>query len=335
MGDHMRKSVKLIVIGIFVFSALANILFAYQFNARDGETRVKPVSNEKYIYIAATNKSQQVEIEKEGLNAFRNQFHVNADILAPDEFDVVAQTQLLLDAIEQKPDGIIIYGAALSLTPYVNKAIDAGIPTITVGSDLPDSKRLAYVGPDWHEVGVKQAETVIELINESGTVAMLGRVGSDSTDQAFSGFEETMEKYEDVYVLEGFDDMGTIEEASRLTKKLVKEYDIKAIAGFDSNSVLGIAQALKELEMEKKIKVVGVDITPDNLKLVEEGIVEKLIGQKEELMTYYGFNLLYDINHSKLSITTDDPKNSVTNIPKKINTGLIEIDKLNVKDFLK
>ncbi|HYE10017.1 MAG TPA: hypothetical protein VEF53_07550, partial [Patescibacteria group bacterium] len=72
----MSKRVKFIVIGIFVFSAIANILFAYQFNARDGEAGVKPVSNEKYIYIAATNKSQQVEIEKEGLNAFRNQFHV-------------------------------------------------------------------------------------------------------------------------------------------------------------------------------------------------------------------------------------------------------------------
>jgi len=331
----MSKSVKIIIIGIFVISVIANLLFAYRFSAKAGETIFKPVGSEKYIYIAATNKSQQVEIEKEGLNAFRNEFHVSANIFAPDEFDAVAQTQLLLEAIEEKPDGIIIYGAALSLTPYVNKAIDAGIPTITVGSDLPDSKRLAYVGPDWHEVGVKQAETVIELIDESGTVAMLGRVGSDSTDQAFGGFEETMEKYEDVYVLEGFDDMGTIEEAARLTKKLVQEYDIKAIAGFDSNSGLGIAKALKELGMDKKIKVVCVGITPDHLKLVEEGIVEKLTGQKGELMTYYGFNLLYDINHSKLSITTDDPKNSVTNIPKKINTGLIEIDKLNVKDFLK
>lgn len=329
----MSKSVKLIVIGIFVISVIANIIIAGRFHAKDGEPRVTPVGNEKYIYIAATSKSRQAENEKEGLNAFRNEFRVNATIFAPDEFDVVVQTQLLLEAIKEKPNGIIIYGAALSLTPYVNQAIDAGIPTITVGSDLPDSKRLAYVGPDWYEVGVKQAEAVVELINKSGTVAMLGRVGSDSTDQAFRGFEEAMEKYEDVYVLEGFDDMGTVEEASRLTKKLVKEYDIKAIAGFDPNSGLGITKALKELEMEEKIKVVGVGITPDNLKLVEEGTVEKLIGQKAELMTYYGFNLLYDMNHSKLSITTDDPKNSITNIPKKINTGLIEINKLNVKDF--
>lgn len=330
----MYKKVKLIIICIFVVSFIVNIFFIWRFNTETGEIRIKPVSDERYIYLSAVNKGQQAEGEKEGLEAFRKQFNVDAYIVAPEEFDTVSQTQLLLEAIDKKPYGIIIFGSALNLTPYVNKAIDEGIPTITVGSDLPDSKRLAYVGPNWHEVGVKQAETVAKLIKDSGTVAMLGMVGSDSTDKAFAGFQETMEKYENIYVLEGFDDMGTIEEAARLTKKLVKEYDIKSIVGFDSNSGLGIAQALKELGLDKEIIVVCEGITPGHLKLLEDGTVQKLIGHKNEIMTYYGLNLLYDINHSGLSVTMNDKNNSITNIPKKIYTDLVEIDQANLSKFL-
>ncbi len=331
----INRRVKILLIGFLVLSMIMNVYFISQFKKTGDDIGFILFDGEEYVYIASGHKGQYTKMEKEGIEAFKHDFNVKAYALAPEKFDIVAQTKLLIEAQDNTPDGIVIYGSALSLTPYVNQAAEAGIPIVTVGSDLPDSKRLAYIGPDWYDIGVNQAEAIAGLIQQEGTVAMLGMVGSDSSDKAFSGFQDTMAVYEDIYVLGGYDDMGTIKEAERVTKKLVQEYDIDAIAGFDTNSGLGIVQALKELGLEDQIKVVCVGMTTDHLKLVKSGLVQKLIGQKYDLMVYYGLDLLYDYNHSGLNVTKNDRTNDVTNIPNKINTGIIEIDKTNIDDFFK
>ncbi len=330
----MKYKVLIIILaGLLLVSLIINAVIIWGGDSSK-QIGIIPNTDERYVYIAAYDDKALTQADNEGLQEFAKEYGVSVEMVAPSQFDTVEQARLLLEVIDSKPDGILISGWDSSLTPYVNNAVDAGIPTITVETDLPNSKRLSYVGTDWYDLGRRQADALASMIGESGTVAMLGLVGANSTDSGFAGFSDRMSQYENVYVLEGFDDMGTVEEAVRITKQMLQDYDIKGIAGFDTNSGIGIAQAVKELGLQEQVKVTCVDMTPAHLKLLKEGSVQKLFGQKRELFTYFGCKLLYDVNHNDLTITKEDGSNGVTNIPKKVGTGLIEVDAGNMDEFL-
>ena len=286
---------------------------------------------EEYVYVAVfKNDPLIINHDLKGLEKFGEDYGVNVRIAAPESYDIDEQKRILLDVIAQKPDGLMVCGTDLSFTPYVDKAIEAGIPTITVDADLPDSKRLAFIGSDFFDVGIRQAETMVKLIGGKGTVAMMG-INGINMQQAYDGFRSVMENYSDVIVLNQIDDESNPEKSKQIALDLIDKYpDIAGIAGFDSNSGPGVAQALEELGLKGKVKVTCVDIASPHIEILKEGAVQKLIGQKRELFTYYGGVVLYNLNHSKIDITGNDAVNGTTNIPVQMDTGLIEVDASNV-----
>lgn len=63
------------------------------------------------------------------------------------------------------------------LTPTIKKAMDAGIPVVTVDADLPDSGRIAFVGTGNVEAGITGGEKMKELLGDSGKVAIMYNPG--------------------------------------------------------------------------------------------------------------------------------------------------------------
>ena len=49
------------------------------------------------------------------------------------------------------------------------------MPVVCVDADVPGSKRLAFIGTDWYDLGVRQGEAMVRALRgRAGTVAMLG-----------------------------------------------------------------------------------------------------------------------------------------------------------------
>jgi len=291
--------------------------------------------NEEYVYVAVFKNDPMIITQDEvGLKAFADEYNVKATLTAPEKYDAPAVAKILDEVIAGKPAGIMVCGSDKIYIPYIDKAIDMGIPVITVDADVPESKRLAFVGSDWYKIGSKQAEAMVKLIGGKGIVAMLGMVGSDNMQRGFEGFRNVMKNYSDVVVLNEFDDMTNPKEAARITENLLNQYpDIAGIAAFDSNSAPGIVETLKTKGLIGKVKVTSVDIAPIHLQLLKDGSVQKLVGQKRELFTYYGGKILYDLNHSALKLAKQDREQGITNIPASVDTGLVELDAGNVDAF--
>ena len=335
----LRKLILIIFIMLLGFSLVLNIYNGFLWGKNDEAALEKePVSSktEEYIYVAVFKNDPMIDNQDmKGMNQFAEDYDVNVQIMAPDKYDIEEQKRLLIEAIEKKPDGIMVCGTDPSLVEDIDMAIDAGIPVITVDADLPDSKRLAFVGSDFYDVGVLQAEAMVKLIGGKGTVAMIGMAGLVNMEDAYKGFRSVMENYSDIVVLDEFNDESNPEIAEAITKSIIEDHpNIAGISGFDSNSGPGIAKALEELGLAGKIKVTCVDIAPPHLAILKSGAVQKLIGQKRELFTYYGLKLLYDLNHSDLKITDNDLHNKITIIPSSVDTGLIEVDQANIDDIL-
>ena len=332
----MRKNklfIPFLISVILVF--ILTVLLIMPSLSQESESRSPTFEGrEEYIWVATMTGHHM--FQNNDILAFRKfgaDKHVTATIMGPEEYDIPGQIQALNEAIERKPAGILVLGMEQSLAPSIDEAIRRGIPVITVDSDVSSSDRIAYVGSDWYEIGVTQAEAMVKLIGGKGKVAIMGIGGADTTDAAFKGYHSVIDNYPDITIVGEYDDMASYDEAERITRNIVATYpDIAGISGFNSNSAIGIANGLKDFSGEQDIKVTAMDIEPDNLALVEDGQVDVIIGQKRAVFTYYAASLLYDINHSTLKI--NDLEDGVTSvIPDTISTGVITVTKDNLYTY--
>ncbi len=77
------------------------------------------------------------------------QLGMKIDYMGPIRINPSEQTNLLEKSIAAKPDAILVQGIKdQQYDRLISKAIDQGIPVITVDADEPESRRLAYVGTD-------------------------------------------------------------------------------------------------------------------------------------------------------------------------------------------
>ncbi|MFD0693208.1 sugar ABC transporter substrate-binding protein [Paenibacillus sp. GCM10027628] len=125
-------------------------------------------------------------------------------VKAPDEANVEQQIRMMENLIKQHVDGIAISPVdADALTPYINKAVQAGIRVVCFDNDAPKSKRLAYIGIDNYETGRKLAAQLANDLGGQGMViAETGQYGFTSIQQRMAGFKDYLSRLPDIQLLE-------------------------------------------------------------------------------------------------------------------------------------
>jgi ABC-type sugar transport system substrate-binding protein len=223
-----------------------------------------------------------------------------------------------------------------ALVPPINAAIAAGIPVVCVDADVPASKRLSFIGTDWFEIGVRQAEAMVKaLAGRKGKIALLGLVEQEIDQKAFAGFRSIAEKA-GLTCLEPQQDKGNTAEATRVAAGIIQgASDLVGMAGFDSESGPGMAQAIKEAGKTGKILATCVEAEEPHLRFLKEGVLTACVGQKRALFTYIGVRALYDLNHSPIKFTNNDKAAGVVPIAANYNTGTYTVTRETVDFFLK
>lgn len=95
-----------------------------------------------------------------------------------------------------------------------------------------------------------------------------------------------------------------------------------------------ISLSVKEPAKAGRIKITTVDVEPEHLRLVKDGVIDYLVGQIRELFTWLGAQFLFDMRHKTMQLSANDALAGIVPIPKTIITGSVEIDKTNVDIFL-
>ncbi|NIJ53862.1 substrate-binding domain-containing protein [Dyadobacter arcticus] len=293
--------------------------------------------NEEYVMVTtAVSMPMYVNHDQAAFIRWGKANHVKVSILGPSDWDVPAQINTIEEVIGTRPTGLLINGTDPAIAGAINKAVDAGIPTVVYDSDIPNSKRHAFLGTNWYEIGQMQGNEMVKLTSGKGKIAYMGILGLSNMEDGFRGLLDVFKKYPGIEVVGKYDDKANVEEAAKITADLISAHpDLAGLCGFDSNSGPGIALSVKEAGKAGKIKITTVDWEPEHLNLVNEGIIQLLAGQKRELFTWYGAQFLYDMVHKTNKLSTNDSKAGITNLPTTVNTGLIKITKENVGQFLK
>jgi ABC-type sugar transport system substrate-binding protein len=297
-------------------------------------TAVAEEKEEEYVWISALSSFPMFVINDHvGLKQFGEEYGVKVTVAGPVEYDIAGQARTIEEVAARKPAGIMVLGLEPALKGAIDKAVDMGVPVVCIDADVKESKRFAFIGTDWYQVGITHARLMAEHTGGKGKVAAVVLIGPEIYVDCLRGYRETIAKYPDMEYVGEFQSEGNPEVAARVTADILSANpDIAGISGFDG-ATPGIGAALKEAGMGGKVIVTGMNVDPPQIKYLEDGVFHALVGQKRALFTYYGGKLLYDYNHSKVTITPNDPGVGLTNIPARVDTGLFVIDNNNVKAF--
>jgi ribose transport system substrate-binding protein len=291
---------------------------------------------EEYVMVTtAVTMPMYVNHDQATFKRWGREQGVTVSVLGPAEWDVPTQINVIEEVIGTRPAGLLINGTDPALRPVINKAVEAGIPTVVYDSDIPNSKRHAFLGTDWYEIGQMQGREMARLLGGKGKIAYMGILGLTNMEDGFRGLLDALKPYPGITIVGKFDDKANVEEAARITADLLVAHpDLAGLCGFDSNSGPGMALAVKEARRAGRVKITTVDWEPEHLQLVREGVIQMLAGQKRELFIWYGAQFLYDMVHQTNRLSADDAGAGITNVPPAVNTGLLRITKENVNGFI-
>jgi ribose transport system substrate-binding protein len=210
--------------------------------------------------------------------------NVEIEWRAPDTADQLRQKEILESFIMQRVDGIAI--SALNgdfLTDTINRAIDSGIPVVTWDSDAPKSKRYAFYGVDDRQSGRIMGEQAIQLLNGTGTVAVITSIGATNLQNRFDGIREALAKAPGIEIVQVYDiKEDPVRCAEIIATGTRRHPDLGAwlsVGGwpvFTRNAVAAVDPA--------KTKVISFDTVEAAIDLLREGKVQVLLGQK-----YFGW----------------------------------------------
>jgi ABC-type sugar transport system substrate-binding protein len=219
----------------------------------------------------------------------------------------------------------------------VNKCIELGVPTVVDDGDLPDSKRLAYIGTNWTSIGAAQAKAMMAALPDGGKIATMSIINANNMREGVKGFTDYITangggKYE---LVANEDDNGDSAKAAEVTAALLAAHpDIAGFAGFDSESGAGIVRAIQEAGKQPgDIKVTAMEQTPDFFKTAKDGWVQGIVVQNRELFIYYAVKALYDFNHNSLKTSGLAGWDGVP-VPPTIDTGVLLVTKDNAEKVL-
>jgi ribose transport system substrate-binding protein len=295
-------------------------------------------SGEEYVWISPhANLPLYVAHDHPALFNVARELGVQVTIAGPDTVDIPATIAAIEQTAARKPAGIMVSGWDPSaFVAPINMAIESGIPVVTVDVDVPRSKRLAFIGTDWFDLGAKQAEAMIRALKgRRGKVALIGMIEQYIDQQGFAGFRSVAEKA-GLTVLDPQQDKGNSAEAARVAGDILQATpDLVGMAGFDSETGPGIGMALRETGKAGQVIGTTVDAEEQHLRLVKDGILVAAVGQKRELFSHFGVKALFEARHSTVRFTRDDVKAGVVPIPEIFYCGSYTVTRENVDYFLK
>ena len=326
-GKVMRRHGKILAL-VLALCLVSSFCSISTFAAEDH-------SDQLYIEIVANAGVEYFDMHKAGFEAACDYYGVTGEYVGPLGYDM---DQVIADfetSIGKNPAGIICVGWEDAMIPVINKAVDAGIPVVTVDADLPDSERVSFVGTSNFDAGKQCGIALAEQIGGKGKVAILGKSTLSNILDRVDGCKAVWEeKYPDIEFL-GLIESGAESNtaAANIAAVIQANPDIAGIAAVDSEAGAGAIMAVREAGKIGEIKIITFDRGSEILQAIEDGIVTASVVQQTHLMPFYGLNILYNLKNCPVQQTKDDAAAGMPGIPAYIDTGVTLATADNVELF--
>ena len=293
---------------------------------------------ESYVLIAVNVKISYWQTAGAGFSDAARQLGVGYTFAGPDTYNPAGERDELLQAIQTKPAGILISVAdPEAVDGGIYRAIDAGIPVITIDSDAPASKRLFFIGTNNYQAGLIGGKRLVQELKGKGNVVVFTMPSQPNLEERFRGYKDAIQNYPDINIAGVVDIKGDPRIAFDSTNQILsveKKQHIDAFVCLEALSGKEVASVLNSNGIKGK-KIIAMDTDPETLQWIQKGVIAATISQKPYTMAYLGLKMLDQLHHSSVkSLDSDWTHDNFAPIPAFVDTGSDLVDKSNVEAFI-
>ncbi|MBE2319895.1 substrate-binding domain-containing protein [Solirubrobacter sp. CPCC 204708] len=249
--------------------------------APDGAVRIAVVTH-------GPASSKFWAIIRNGVDAAARRLDVLVDYQSPDEYSLDRMVQLIDEAVATRPDGLVVSIPEAGLRPAIERAVDAGIPVVSINSGSGEFRSfgvLAHVGQEELRAG-REAGRRLARAGVERALCVNQQVGNTGLDQRCAGMIEALEQAGgSARVLAIMDDApGT---PARIAAAVRAD---RADGVLATNSLGGLAAA--DALAGQDVKIGTFDLGPDVLKAVQAGRIGFAVDQQPYLQGYLPIEML-------------------------------------------
>lgn len=228
------------------------------------------------------------------------------------------QSQLIDNAVSKKVDGLVVSMANPdALKESIGKAVDAGIPVITINSGVEKSKEfgaITHVGQTERIAGEAAGE---RLKSEGGAkaICVIHEAGNVGLEERCAGAKDKFGDMQNLQV--SVSDLA--DASSKIKAKLQSDKSIDAVLTLNNGVAIAARDAIRDSGAEAKLAT--FDLDKDVLTAIEADEISFAIDQQPYLQGYLPISFLQLYNTNANSVGGGQP----------VLTGPGFVDKSNAK----
>ncbi|VBB06591.1 Hypothetical protein LUCI_1827 [Lucifera butyrica] len=259
---------------LLVTAALAGLLLAAGCGgntAKEGNTQGPAQTGKKTIaMVPKVIGSPYFDTAAEGAKKAAAQLGFQFLYTGPTAADAAQQVNIIQDLINKKVDVIIVSANdPAAVAPALKKAMAAGIKVMTYDADSMPQARELFINQTTAEIlGRHMMDNMAKEIGGSGEYAILTASLTAPNQNVWIKWmkEQQAAKYPDIKLVTVAPSEEDQQKAFSQTQNLVKAYpDLKGIAALSTVAEPGAAQAIEQMGLNGKIKLIGL-ATPNGMR---------------------------------------------------------------------
>jgi ribose transport system substrate-binding protein len=172
----------------------------------------------------------------------------------------------------------------------IQKAADQSVVMLTMDSDATGSARWFYIGMSDFEAGKLAGEAAKKIVGKGKMVGLVGYATAQNAQDRIAGFKEAIQGSELTLEEVLLDDAKPEVSLSNAQTALQKYPDLAGFITFYSYNGPTAGQAVKQAGKTGQVKIVAFDAEPETQRLLQEGVIQVMIGQR---VYFYGYLSAY------------------------------------------
>ncbi|MFC4778251.1 substrate-binding domain-containing protein [Paenibacillus sp. GCM10023252] len=235
----------------------------------------------KIALILRSDQADFWRVARRGAEEAAKEFGVELTISGPpDEENVDEQVKALKRSADEGAEAYVLAANDdRALSEAVDDIVPEDRPVIAIDTELHSSKVRAYIGIDNYEAGRKAGAKLAETIGGKGKVAVMGfKQGQQNAEQRELGLLDELAKHPDITIVTKQYCYTNQELCAELTRKAIVIHNgLKGIVAMNAISSVGVAETIQDMKLAGQVKMVTFDSTPEDIALMQEGVIEATI----------------------------------------------------------
>ncbi len=287
----------------------------------------QPPAAAKKPYIPVISKGFQHQFwqaVKKGAENAAKDLNVDITFEGPEtEAMVDKQVEMFQTALDKKPAAICLAAVdSKAFIPLLEKAKAAGIPIIGFDSGVDSPIPVTTAATDNIAAAALIADKMAQLIGGEGEVAVIAHDQTSRTGiDRVKGFTDQIKaKYPKITIVDTQYGGGDQLKSTDISKAIIQAHpNLKGFFGANEGSIIGVLNAVKELNMSGKLVVIGYDSGQQQMDAIRAGTEAGAVTQDP-----------IGIGYKCVDAAVKAMKGET--LPKTIDTGFHWYDKTNIDD---